>query len=107
MLPVLVLLCIFAIVNLTTVMAFAADKRAAIEGRRRIRESDLLTLALIGGSPGALWARSRYRHKTRKQPFSLNLHLIVMVQAGVAWGCWRPSFKRRAIDALATLPPQD
>jgi len=75
-----------AAVNLLTILCFAADKRAAMAGDRRTRESTLLGLALIGGSPGAFWARRRYRHKTRKQPFSFQLQLIAMVQAGVALG---------------------
>lgn len=77
---------LLVIVNLLTILCFAADKRAAIAGHRRTPESTLLCLAALGGSPGALWARQRYRHKTRKQPFSLHLQLIAMVQAGVAIG---------------------
>lgn len=73
-------------INLLTVLTFAHDKGAAIRGDRRIRESTLLRLAAIGGSPGALWARRRYRHKTRKQPFATYLDLIAMVHAGLALG---------------------
>lgn len=76
----------FLIVNLATVLTFGRDKQFAVEGGRRIRESTLLWLAAIGGSPGALWARQHYRHKTRKQPFSTQLELIVMVQAGILLG---------------------
>jgi uncharacterized membrane protein YsdA (DUF1294 family) len=76
----------FLIVNLATVLAFARDKQLAVERGRRIRESTLLWLAAIGGSPGALWARRHYRHKTRKQPFGMRLELIVMAQAGILLG---------------------
>ncbi len=76
----------FLIVNLATVLAFARDKQLAVERGRRIRESTLLWLAAIGGSPGALWARRHYRHKTRKQPFGTRLELIVMAQAGILLG---------------------
>lgn len=71
-----------AVVNLMTFLAFWHDKRRAIRGGRRVRESDLLTLALIGGSPGALVARRVFRHKTRKEPFATLLMLIVAVQMG-------------------------
>ncbi len=76
----------FLIVNLATVLAFARDKQLAVERGLRIRESTLLWLAAIGGSPGALWARRHYRHKTRKQPFGMRLELIVMAQAGILLG---------------------
>ncbi len=76
----------FVAINLLTVFAFAHDKARAVSGGWRVRESTLLGLALVGGSPGALWARHRLRHKTRKQPFATCLDLIAMVHAGLAVG---------------------
>ena len=72
-----------ALVNLLIVLSFWHDKRRAIVGGRRIREADLLLLALLGGSPAALLARRLFRHKTRKEPFSTRLMLVATVQAGV------------------------
>ena len=73
----------FVLVNLVTIFRFWQDKQRAIAGERRVPESDLLGLAAVGGSPGALLARQMFRHKTRKQPFSNHLHLILAAQAGV------------------------
>ena len=73
-------------VNGWTILRFWQDKQRAIAGHRRIPEADLLGLALIGGSPGALLARSWFRHKTRKEPFSTRLQLIAVLQAGAALG---------------------
>ena len=81
--PVVALLII---VNLFTVLRYWQDKQRAKAGGRRIAEADLLGLALIGGSPGALLARRIFRHKTRKQPFSTYLLLIVAIQAGMLIG---------------------
>ncbi|WP_342782512.1 DUF1294 domain-containing protein [Sphingomonas xanthus] len=72
--------------NLWTVLRFWQDKQRAATGKLRIPEGDLLGLALIGGSPGALLARRLFRHKTRKEPFSTRLTVIVMIQAGVLLG---------------------
>ncbi len=72
--------------NLWTMMRFWQDKRRAVAGERRVAESNLLGLALVGGSPGALLARHLFRHKTRKEPFSTQLLVIVALQAGTAIG---------------------
>ena len=74
------------VVNVWTILRFWQDKQRAIAGERRISEGDLLGLALIGGSPGALLARRWFSHKTRKQPFSTYLYLILVVQIGAAIG---------------------
>ena len=81
----IVVLFLFA-VNLATLLAFWHDKARAIAGGRRVRESDLLGLALFGGTPAAFAARHAFRHKTRKQPFSNQLWMIVLLQACAAIG---------------------
>lgn len=73
-------------VNLWAFLAFGSDKRRACAGMRRIREADLLALALFGGSPGALLARRLFRHKTHKEPFSTHLMAIAALQAGALLG---------------------
>lgn len=84
LLPALIGLALF--VNLLTMLLFWQDKNRAVAGGRRIREADLLGLALFGGSPGALLARRLFRHKTRKQPFSTQLMLIAALQLGALIG---------------------
>jgi uncharacterized membrane protein YsdA (DUF1294 family) len=74
------------LVNLWTILRFWQDKQRAIGGDRRVPESDLLGLALIGGSPGAFLARHLFRHKTRKEPFSTQLMVIAVIQVGALIG---------------------
>jgi uncharacterized membrane protein YsdA (DUF1294 family) len=69
---------------------FGIDKAKAEAGRWRVQESTLLMLALLGGIGGAYAGRALFRHKTRKQPFSRQLHTIAVPQVlavgvGVAW----------------------
>jgi uncharacterized membrane protein YsdA (DUF1294 family) len=70
----------------TSFAVFGLDKTLAEARGWRISEAKLLGLALIGGSPGAYAGRHLFRHKTRKQPFSGELHTIAIIQVGVAAG---------------------
>lgn len=68
------------VLNGAAYVAFARDKAAAIEGRRRISEDRLLALAFLGGSIGAKVAQMALRHKIRKEPFRQQLNGIIAVQ---------------------------
>jgi uncharacterized membrane protein YsdA (DUF1294 family) len=68
------------VINVATFVIFGFDKAAAADKRPRVPERTLLGLAAMGGSPAALLARPVFRHKTRKQPFSAWLTLIVFAQ---------------------------
>ena len=63
MMITIVVSCLVAI-NVVTMLAFYLDKASAIAGERRVPESELLTLAFVGGTPGAFLARQLFRHKT-------------------------------------------
>ena len=83
-----------AVLNLLTFAIFGFDKAAAVDKRPRVPERALLALAALGGGPGALLARPVFRHKTRKQPFSAWLTLIVFAQVAalvVGLAMWRKS----------------
>jgi uncharacterized membrane protein YsdA (DUF1294 family) len=73
-------------VNLVAFAAFGLDKKQAQLGVRRTSEAALLGWALVGGTAGAFAGRAAFRHKTRKQPFSNQLHGILILQlAAVAF----------------------
>lgn len=83
-------LALLALVNLVTLRAFRSDKQRAISCAPRVPESRLLALAAIGGTPAAYAARTLWRHKTRKQPFTAQLHGIAAVQCVlIALALWQ------------------
>lgn len=55
------------------------DKKKAIEGRRRIQNSVLLTIAWIGGAYGALMGMLLFSHKTRSKSYIINVPLAFIV----------------------------
>ena len=66
-------------VSIITYGAYARDKTAAQNARRRIPESQLHLMSLIGGWPGALIAQTLLRHKTSKPSFLIRYWLTVIV----------------------------
>ena len=74
------LTAVFIALNLLAFAAFGLDKAKARRGDWRIAEATLLTLALLGGTPGAYAGRKAFRHKTRKQPFNSHLFSIAVLQ---------------------------
>jgi uncharacterized membrane protein YsdA (DUF1294 family) len=73
-------LAYLALVNLAAFGAFAWDKRCARNGRPRVPESTLLTLAVVGGSPAIIAGQYALRHKTWKEPFRTRLRVVVALQ---------------------------
>jgi len=77
---------VYLLASLVALGLYGTDKAAARRDRRRIRESTLQLVALVGGWPGALLARRWFRHKTRKQPFGTILWGCVALNLGaVTW----------------------
>jgi uncharacterized membrane protein YsdA (DUF1294 family) len=67
---------LFIFINLVTFGIFGIDKLLARLNRNRISEKTLLTLAIAGGSVGALFAQKLFRHKTRKFQYRVWIILI-------------------------------
>ena len=88
-------------VNLLTAFMFHLDKQRAIARGWRISESNLLFLALIGGTLGAKYAQRRFRHKTRKQPFAATLDVIGVLQIGLLLVLLFPAGRDQLLSALA------
>lgn len=80
-------LWVLAAINAATFLSYAMDKRAARQGRRRIRERTLHLWSLAGGWPAAWWAQRVLRHKSAKASFRRGYWLTVLMHGALA-GAW-------------------
>lgn len=71
-------------------LTYAWDKSQAGQNRWRVSERTLLLLGLIGGWPGALFAREMLRHKTKKRPFIAAFWLTAVLNCGILVGLLSP-----------------
>ena len=81
----IILLYLFAI-NIVAFFAFGIDKLKAKRDKWRIPESTLLSMAILGGSIGALAGMKVWRHKTLHDKFRIGIPVIIALQiAAVVW----------------------
>jgi len=66
--------------NILTFLVYGIDKLKAKQGRRRVSEATLLTLAILGGSIGALLGMKVWHHKTLHKKFKYGIPLILTAQ---------------------------
>ena len=74
------------VMNVVAFGMMGADKKRAIQQRRRIPEKTLLLTALVGGSLGAYMGMQSFRHKTKHLKFSIGLPAILVLH--LALGAW-------------------
>lgn len=67
-------------INVITFLIMLIDKKKAEKGRWRIKESTLLTLALLGGSIGEMLGMYVFRHKTKKPRFFIGVPVMLVLQ---------------------------
>ena len=81
----IILLYLFAI-NIVAFFDFGIDKLKAKRDKWRIPESTLLSMAVLGGSIGALAGMKVWRHKTLHDKFRIGIPVIIALQiAAVVW----------------------
>ena len=71
----------FFIINLVGFLAMGIDKYKAQ------KEGTLITIALIGGSIGAIIGMKCFRHKTKKLKFSVGLPTILISEVALVIYC--------------------
>jgi len=67
-------------VNIIAVILMKRDKTYAEKGERRIRESTLFIVALVGGSIGMYFSMFKFKHKTLHPQFSIGVPAILCMQ---------------------------
>lgn len=70
-------------INTYSFCLFGWDKYCATAGFRRVPETELLGLALLGGAAGAIAGQQLFRHKTRKEPFRSSLYTMAAINVVV------------------------
>lgn len=74
-----IIVWLLVILNIAAFTVFGIDKLKARQGWWRISESQLLGLALLGGSIGALMGMYIWHHKTKHWKFRIGLPVIFVV----------------------------
>ena len=75
-----VLTVYLTVINLIAFGMYGVDKQKAIRKQWRIPEAQLLAVAALGGSVGAILGMQFFHHKTRKWKFRVGVPLILAVQ---------------------------
>ena len=70
-------------VSAITFCSYAIDKSAARLKQRRVAETSLILLGMLGGWPGAILAQQLLRHKTTKQTFRAVFWASVLINVFV------------------------
>lgn len=78
--PIIALILFILLINLIAIILMKKDKAYAQMGERRIRESTLLIVAIVGGSFGMYYAMFKYKHKTLHNKFSMGIPVIIVIQ---------------------------
>ena len=78
-----IILIYLGVINVVTLMVYGWDKIKAKRGGWRIPEATLLTLAVVGGSIGAMLAMEWFHHKTRHAKFTYGIPAIIMIQVAI------------------------
>lgn len=70
----------FAVISIISAVVCVADKRRAVKGKWRVKESTLFLLCALGGSVAMYITMRLIRHKTLHKRFMIGIPLIVVVQ---------------------------
>ena len=74
----------FVFINFIAIMLMKKDKQyAETPNARRVRESTLMLVALVGGSFGEYYAMYKYKHKTLHKKFLYGVPLAMLLHSAM------------------------
>jgi uncharacterized membrane protein YsdA (DUF1294 family) len=79
-------LAVVLVMSFVAFVFYGLDKRRARTDGRRVPETTLQLLALVGGWPGALLGQRVFRHKTQKLGFRIVFWLCVVLHLAAVGG---------------------
>lgn len=81
---VITIITFFVLINLLAIVLMKKDKQyAETPDARRIRESTLMMVALVGGSFGEYYAMYKYKHKTLHKKFLYGVPLTMLLHSSM------------------------
>ena len=80
---VIAVILFFIFINLIAIVLMKKDKEFAQTGAKRVRESTLLIVALVGGGLGEYYAMYKYKHKTLHNKFLYGVPIAIMLNAAM------------------------
>ena len=75
-----IVLIYLVIINVVSFFIYGFDKWKAKKSKMRIRETALLSLAVLGGSIGAWLGMKVWHHKTQHKKFKYGVPAIIIIQ---------------------------
>ncbi len=78
------ILLYLAAINIVAFFLYGIDKWKARHDKWRVTEARLLSVALLGGSVGALLGMKVWHHKTQHPKFRIGLPLILYLHLAIA-----------------------
>ncbi len=79
---VITIITFFVLINFLAIVLMKKDKQyAETPDARRIRESTLMMVALVGGSFGEYYAMYKYKHKTLHKKFLYGVPLTMLLHS--------------------------
>lgn len=68
------------LINILGFLLMYIDKQKSINNKWRISETNLLSVAVFGGSIGIYLGMNKFRHKTKHNKFKIGIPIIIFIQ---------------------------